>query len=81
MKDFTAWLGSTPGRKARLAQHCSVTKAAVSQWLKHGVPVRHYPAVLAFAAGELSIKVLAEHAVKRCGTRPAKKAHEAAEAH
>jgi hypothetical protein len=61
--DFVTWLDSKTGRSKALAARCHVSQAAVSQWRKVGVPMIHWPEVVAFAGRELSVQNLVDHSV------------------
>ena len=56
MMNLSEWLDKDEGHAARMAEHFSVTPAAVSHWKRHGVPLYRMRAVSAYTQGEVPIE-------------------------
>jgi DNA-binding transcriptional regulator YdaS (Cro superfamily) len=54
--DLTTWLESESGRLTALAAHFGVSRAAVSQWKRNGVPLDHMKEVRSFTDGIVTLE-------------------------
>jgi DNA-binding transcriptional regulator YdaS (Cro superfamily) len=54
--NFDQWLDKEEGRASRVATHFGVSRSAVSQWRKNGVPTSNMKGVRDLSGGEVSLE-------------------------
>lgn len=64
--DLHTYLDKTPGAASRLAEQLGRSRAAVSRWREHGVPIHLMPCVSKLTG--VKVDAMLKHAL-RCKTR------------